>query len=192
METAAQELHAIAEQVQACTACDLHKGRTHGVPGEGNPHADVMFIGEGPGQKEDETGHPFVGAAGKFLTQLIESIGLTREEVFIANIVKCRPPGNRDPEPTEIATCTKLWLFKQIALIKPTIIATLGRHSMYLFLPENLKISAVHGKPYRRNNQVFLPLYHPAAALYQGSLRATLESDFKKIPLLVKKTQLES
>lgn len=187
----AQTLEQIAVEARKCTACHLHKGRTIGVPGEGNPHADIMFIGEGPGKTENETGRPFVGAAGKLLEQLLASIGLSREDVFIGNVVKCRPPGNRDPLPMEIETCTKLWLFRQITLIKPQVIVTLGRHSMYLFLPENFRISHVHGQPYRRNGQTFLPLYHPAAALYNSDLKATLRKDFQRIPLILKKMQRE-
>ncbi len=185
-------LEALQKEIAVCTACPLHAGRTHTVPGEGNEHADIMFIGEGPGQKEDATGRPFVGAAGKFLEELLAGIGLKRDDVFIANVVKCRPPDNRDPFPDEIETCTKRFLFRQIAIIKPKLIATLGRHSMHLFLPENFRISDVHGKPYRRGGQVYMPLYHPAAALYQGSLRATLETDVKKIPVILKKIFLES
>ncbi len=182
-----QELDAIAQKVRACTACTLHKGRIIAVPGEGSAKAEIFFIGEGPGQKEDETGRPFVGAAGKLLEQLLESIGLTREDVFIGNVVKCRPPGNRDPFPDEIETCTSLYLFNQIRIIKPKLIATLGRHSMHRFLPEDFQISKVHGKPYRRNGQVYLPLYHPAAALYHDALKATLFTDFKKIPKVLEK-----
>lgn len=185
-------LEAIAAAVTECTACPLHVGRTHAVPGEGNPHADILFIGEGPGQKEDETGRPFVGAAGKLLETMLGEIGMRREDVFIANVVKCRPPQNRDPLPEEVDTCTTRFLFLQIALIKPKLICTLGRHSMKRFLPDSLAISQAHGQPYRRSGQVYLPLYHPAAALYQGSLRETLLADFKKIPLVLKKIQLES
>lgn len=180
-------LEEIAQNVRACTSCPLHEGRKNAVPGEGNLHADVLFIGEGPGQREDETGRPFVGAAGKFLEELLGTIGMKREDVFIANVVKCRPPGNRDPFPDEVETCTTLYLFKQIACIKPKLIATLGRHSMARFLPDDFRISQVHGKPFRRRGQVYLPLYHPAAALYQGSLRKTLTEDFQKIPAIIKK-----
>lgn len=180
-------LDQIAETARRCTACELHKGRTIGVPGEGNPKPQIMLIGEGPGKNEDLTGKPFVGAAGKFLEEMLAAIKLTRNDVFIGNVVKCRPPNNRDPEPEEIDICTKLYLFHQIKLLKPKIIVTLGRFSMSLFLPEHFRISAVHGKPFRRNGQVYLPLYHPAAALYQGSLRETLKQDFMKIPTILKK-----
>lgn len=177
----------IAQQVSVCTKCPLSVKRTHTVPGEGNPNAELLFIGEGPGQKEDELGRPFVGAAGKFLEEMLGTIGLIRDDVFITNVVKCRPPANRDPEPNEVDTCTELFLYKQISLVAPKLIVTLGRHSMYRFLPDTFKISQVHGRPFRRKGQVFLPLYHPAAALYNGSMRDTLIRDFKKIPLVLKK-----
>ncbi|KKW16439.1 MAG: Phage SPO1 DNA polymerase-related protein [Parcubacteria group bacterium GW2011_GWC2_49_9] len=118
---------------------------------------------------------------------LLSTINLTRKDVFITNVVKCRPPGNRDPEPNEVDTCTELYLYKQIAIIKPKLIITLGRHSMYRFLPETFKISQVHGKPFRRKEQVYLPLYHPAAALYNGGMRQTLIDDFKRIPKVLEK-----
>lgn len=187
MADPAEELNAIAQEVRKCTKCPLHSGRTLGVPGEGSAKAEIFFIGEGPGKNEDETGRPFVGAAGKLLEQLLESIGLTREDVFIGNVVKCRPPGNRDPFPDEIETCTSLYLFNQIRIIKPKLIATLGRHSMHRFLPENFQISKVHGKPFRRNGQVYLPLYHPAAALYHNALKETLFADIHRIPKVLEK-----
>lgn len=184
-------LEKLAQQIHVCTKCPLHKGRTVAVPGEGNSKADIVFVGEGPGRNEDQTGRPFVGAAGKFLEELLGTIGLRREDVFITNVVKCRPPNNRDPEPDEVETCTTLYLFQQLKLIKPKLIATLGRHSMRRFLPEEFRISLVHGQPYRRNGQMFLPLYHPAAALYNNDLKATLQKDFQRIPLILKKIQLE-
>jgi len=153
------------------------------VPGEGSSKAEIMFIGEGPGQKEDELGRPFVGQAGKLLDKLIESIGLKREDVYIANVVKCRPPGNRDPLPEEVEACRD-WLDKQVEIIKPKLIVLLGRHSMTRFLP-NLKISADHGKPKRRFGQVYFPVYHPAAALYRNGLLEDLKKDFKKIPKIL-------
>lgn len=189
-------LEAIDRAVHDCTACPLAAGRLTAVPGDGDPKSEILFIGEGPGQKEDETGHPFVGAAGKFLDEMLASIGKTRADVFVTNVVKCRPPSNRDPEPDEIATCTDLYLWRQIELINPKLICTLGRHSMGLFLPPDMKISQVHGQPKRihgKNPQdeekeyVLLPLYHPAAALYNGGMRETLKYDFKKIPLVLKK-----
>lgn len=155
---------------------------THDVPGEGNPDADIMFIGEGPGKNEDEQGRPFVGAAGKFLDQLIESIGLQRADVFIGNIIKHRPPGNRDPLPDEIAAYTP-WLDEQIKIINPPLIATLGRFSMEYLLGPGLSITKIHGQPKRNKaGRVVIPMYHPAAALYRGDLRPMLAADFKKIP----------
>lgn len=177
----------IAESVKKCTQCPLSEKRTQAVPGVGSEKADILFIGEGPGQREDEQGEPFVGAAGKFLDEMLGLIKLTRNDVFITNIVKCRPPGNRDPELPEVEMCTKLYLYKQIEIIKPKIIVPLGRHAMYRFLPETFKISEVHGKPFRRKGQVYFPLYHPAAALYNGSMRNTLIADFKKMPFVLKK-----
>lgn len=182
-----QELY---KKVAKCEKCPLFKGRTNSVPGEGAEDADIMFIGEGPGRDEDLQGKPFVGAAGKFLTQMIETIGLRREDVYIANVVKCRPPNNRDPLPEEIKMCWG-YLEEQVKLIKPKIIVTLGRHSMGRFLP-GLKISQVHGQPKRasgiwQERQVYLPLYHPAAALYDPRQRDVHIEDFKKIPLILKK-----
>lgn len=171
------------------------------MPGEGNPNAEIMLIGEGPGKNEDEQGRPFVGAAGKLLDEMIASIGLKREDVYIANVVKCRPPNNRDPLPDEVEACW-LWLEQQIGLIKPKIIVTLGRHSLARFL-SSARISKDHGRALRKNFSdsgkiVFFPSYHPAAALYNGSLRETLFGDFKKIPKVLeiikfdKKKEVES
>lgn len=179
-------LEAIADAVHDCTACPLAIGRLTAVPGDGNPNSDILFIGEGPGQKEDETGHPFVGAAGKFLDEMLASIQKTRADVFVTNVVKCRPPANRDPEPEEITTCTELFLWTQIKIMNPKLIVTLGRHSMGLFIPK-IKISEIHGQPKRVKGFVVLPLYHPAAALYNGGMRKTLLYDFQKIPLVLKK-----
>lgn len=168
----------------ACTKCALRPGCKQVVPGAGSADAEILFIGEAPGQKEDETGEPFVGAAGKFLNEMLASIKLKREDVYIANVVKCRPPQNRDPLPEEVATCWP-WLLAQINIIRPKLIVTLGRHSMERFLP-NFKISQIHGKAMRREipelgRQVFYTLYHPAAALYNGSMREVLAKDFKRI-----------
>jgi len=155
------------------------------VCGEGNEHARVMFIGEGPGQREDELGRPFVGAAGKFLDELIAVAGFLRKEVYIANVVKCRPPQNRDPYPEEIAACRD-YLNEQIRLINPQIIVTLGRFSMSMFFDKD-SISVIHGIPKRVGRLVYYPMYHPAAALYNGSMREVLLKDAKKIPLIIKK-----
>lgn len=183
------------KKIAKCEKCPLYKGRTNTVPGEGAENADIMFIGEGPGRDEDSQGRPFVGAAGRFLTEMIESIGLKREDVYITNIVKCRPPNNRDPEQTEVETCWS-YLEDQIKLIKPKIIVTLGRHSMNRFMP-GLKISQVHGQPKRasgiwQERQVYLPLYHPAAALYDLRQKDVHMKDFKKIPLILKKIKKEN
>lgn len=189
--TTLSSLEAIADAVHDCTACPLAIGRLTAVPGDGNPNSDILFIGEGPGQKEDETGHPFVGAAGKFLDEMLASIQKTRADVFVTNVVKCRPPANRDPEPEEITTCTELFLWTQIKIMNPKLIVTLGRHSMGLFIPK-IKISEIHGQPKRVKGFVVLPLYHPAAALYNGGMRKTLLYDFQKIPLVLKKLSFVS
>jgi DNA polymerase len=176
-----KELDKLYKQVAGCKKCPLFQTATQGVPGEGNPGAEVVFVGEGPGKDEDEQGRPFVGAAGKFLTELIESIGYKREDVYIANVIKHRPPGNRDPLPDELSACTP-WLDVQIDIIKPKLIVTLGRYSMAYFLGESLSISKIHGQPKRRGGKIVMPMYHPAAALYRGNLRPVLKADFAKIP----------
>ncbi len=172
-----------------CTV-GLKKTATQPVFGDGNPKADIVFIGEAPGKKEDETGVPFVGAAGKFLAEMLASIKLKREHVYITNIVKYRPPENRDPTPKEKTACAQ-WLYDELNLIAPKLIIFLGRHSMNNFFPD-LKIADTHGilihkKLPHITTEYFLPLYHPAAALYNGSMRETLLKDFKKIPLLLRK-----
>ena len=190
--TRKEHLEKLNQEMMLCTKCALRKTCTQVVPGAGNPTAEIMFIGEAPGKKEDESGVPFVGAAGKFLDEMLGSIKLKREDIFIANTVKCRPPENRDPLPDEIATCWP-WLLEQIKVIQPKLIVTLGRHSMERFLP-GFKISVVHGTAMRREiegigKQVFYVLYHPAAALYNGSMRETLLKDFQKIPKILKKLE---
>lgn len=170
---------------QADICANLKKSATQLVPGEGSPDADIIFIGEAPGAKEDQLGRPFVGAAGKFLDEMIESIGLSRHDVFITNIVKYRPPGNRDPLPEEIKDCWP-YLERQIEIIKPKLVVLLGRHAMRVFLPK-LTISSDHGQPKRLRGQVYLPLFHPAAALYNGSMRQTLLDDFARIPTILNK-----
>ena len=174
-----------------CT-CELKNTATRAVFGNGNSKAEVVFIGEAPGKKEDETGVPFVGAAGKFLDEVLESIKMVRGDIYITNIVKYRPPNNRDPLPEEKEKC-KDWLHEELNVIAPKLIVFLGRHSMNHFFPE-LKISEAHGKLIIKNIQgintkYFLPLYHPAAALYNGGMRAQLLEDFKKIPLALKKIE---
>ena len=168
-------------RIQACTACDLSRGRVRGVPGEGPTDAAIMFIGEAPGFNEDQQGRPFVGAAGQFLEQLLASIRMKRDGVFITNVVKCRPPNNREPLPGEILACRK-YLDQQIALIHPRMIVTLGRHSMARYFP-NESISKVHGKPHKIDGVIYFPMYHPAAALHQGNLRKTIETDMLRIPV---------
>lgn len=170
----------VAQQVQVCEKCELHHSRKHGVPGEGPPDAQIMFLGEGPGFHENEQGRPFVGAAGKFLEELLASIGLTREKVFITNVVKCRPPGNRDPQYEELQACGD-YLERQMAAINPKVIVTLGRFSMARFLP-NAKISQVHGQAVQIRGRLIVPMYHPAAALHQPSLRSSVEADFAQLP----------
>lgn len=166
--------------------CELKKTATQAVFGDGNAEADIVFVGEAPGKNEDIEGRPFVGAGGKFLADMLESIKMKREDVYITNIVKYRPPNNRDPEPQEKADCNE-WLISELKIINPKLIVFLGRHSMGRFFPTE-KISDIHGKLLIKNvpelgkKQAFLPLYHPAAALYNGSMRETLMKDFKKIP----------
>lgn len=173
------------EQLEYCKQhSDLYKTATQAVPGDGNVDTEVMFIGEAPGAKEDELGKPFVGAAGKFLNELIGSIGLKREDIFIANCIKHRPPGNRDPLPEEIAAYGP-WLQGQIDIIDPKLIVTLGRFSMEFVLGPGFSISKIHGQPKRRNGKVVMPMYHPAAALYSGNLRPVLAADFQKIPKVI-------
>lgn len=175
--------------VASCT-CGLKDAAMQAVPGEGNPDAEIMFIGEAPGKKEDELGVPFVGASGKFLSEMLATINLKREDIYITNIVKYRPPDNRDPLPEEVLACEQ-WLHEQIKIIRPKIIVTLGRHAMEHFVPGQ-KISDVHGQAFHRTfhdigEQIFFVLYHPAAALYNGSMRQTLIEDFKKIPEVIEK-----
>ena len=181
--SAAEELKVIAAEVSACQKCKLHTGRKKAVPGEGPADAQIMFIGEGPGFHEDQQGRPFVGAAGKFLEELLESIGLTRAQVFITNVVKCRPPGNRDPEPDELEACAD-YLDRQIKAINPKVIVTLGRYSMYRFFP-NAKISAIHGQARQVEGRLVVAMFHPAAALHQPKYREPLFEDFKKLPGLI-------
>lgn len=183
------KLAEIAGEVHDCTLCELFRTATNGVPGEGNPQAQIMFIGEGPGWHEDRQGKPFVGNAGKFLTELIESAGLKREDVFITNIVKHRPPGNRDPLPDEITACAT-YLERQIAEIDPEVIVTLGRFSMTRYFPGE-RISRIHGKPKKVGSRVVVPMYHPAAALHNSSLRSTIEDDFGRLPKFLAEQEKE-
>ena len=167
-----------------CSKCELHKSRTHAVPGEGPVGPRIMFVGEGPGQKEDEQGRPFVGAAGQLLTELLEAIGLKRSEVFITNIVKCRPPNNRAPRKSEIETCNP-YLTSQIQLVKPRIVCALGTPAITTLLGEEYSATKAHGKPVTKETITILPMYHPAAALYDPSLRDVLASDFRILKKLM-------
>jgi DNA polymerase len=176
-------LEQIATQIHNCASCKLHEGRTNAVPGSGPAHADVFFLGEGPGAREDEEGLPFVGRSGRYLDQLLESIGLHREKVFITNVVKCRPPSNRDPHVAEVKACAP-YLEQQLRLIRPRLVVTLGRFAMEQFFSD-LRISEIHGQPRCIDDTIYLPLYHPAAALYRGSLRPVVEEDFRTIPALL-------
>ena len=174
------QLNLLHDRIKQCVACGLCKGRTNVVPGEGPERPRIMFIGEGPGFHEDKHGRPFIGPAGKFLDELLATINLKREEVYITNIIKCRPPQNRDPLPEEVQQCSS-WLEQQIELLAPELIVTLGRHSMARFFPRQT-IGKIHGKFADINGQRVFAMYHPAAALHQQKLRDTLIEDMKKIP----------
>ncbi len=176
-------LSELYQEIARCHQCEIAKYRTKVVPGEGAEDADIMFIGEAPGWHEDQQGRPFVGPAGQLLDKLLASINLKREQVYIANVIKCRPQGNRDPLPTEIQNCRQ-WLERQIELICPKIIVTLGRYSMAMFFPGK-SISKIHGTAQKRDNVIYYAMYHPAAALHQQSLRQTIEADMLKIPSLL-------
>jgi len=191
-QQALRELH---ERHHALCECALKHTATQPVFGDGNPDARIVFIGEAPGKSEDLEGRPFIGRAGKFLSEMLATIGMKREDIYITNIVKYRPPSNRDPEPIEKKQCAA-WLYDELNFIKPDIVVFLGRHSMGHFLPE-LKISDAHGKLVHRSipyspTEYFFPLYHPAAALYNGGMRETLMEDFRKIPLVLKKVKEKS
>lgn len=178
--SAEKKLSHIAQEIAVCTKCALHETRKKSVPGDGPATAEIMFIGEGPGFHENEQGRPFVGASGKFLDQLLAQASVTRGDVFIANVVKCRPPGNRDPLPEELAACS-VYLEAQIEAINPSIIVTLGRFSMGRFFP-SAKISAVHGQMKRIDERFVIPMFHPAAALHQAALKPSILGDFAKLP----------
>ena len=177
-------LEAIAEEIRNCTRCSLAEGRTNAVPGEGAADADIIFIGEGPGAAEDRQGRPFVGPAGKLLNELLGEAGLSREQVFIANIIKCQPPGIRDPRPDEIRACRD-YLDGQIAAINPQVICPLGRPATQTLLDPNASIGKVHGRPFDRDGILYVPIYHPAAALHNPNLRPALVEDFKKLKALL-------
>lgn len=184
------DLSKIAEEVRVCSLCGLSATRTNAVPGEGPAHAKVMLIGEGPGLTEDQQGRPFVGRSGRLLTELLAIAGYRREDVFITNVVKCRPCENRDPLPEEILACSR-YLDRQIALVNPKVIVTLGRFSMAKWFPAQ-KISEVHGKAKVVDGRVIVAMFHPAAALYQRSLRALIEEDFRRLPQIVESAMAET
>jgi uracil-DNA glycosylase len=188
--TAEATLQEIAQEVSSCQKCALHGTRKLSVPGEGPADADILFIGEGPGSNENEQGRPFVGAAGKFLVELLASIGLKREQVFICNVVKCRPPSNRDPMPEEIEACQK-YLDRQIEAINPAVIVTLGRFSMARYA-NGAKISAIHGQGRQVDGRLVVPMFHPAAALHQPGLKQSILDDFAKLPSLIDQSRTEA
>jgi uracil-DNA glycosylase len=171
------------KNIRSCERCDIARSRIKSVPGEGAEDAEIMFIGEAPGFNEDQQGRPFVGQAGKFLDELLVSINLNREKVYIANVIKCRPPENRDPLPQEILSCRQ-WLNKQIEIIQPKVIVTLGRYSMAMFFPQK-SISKIHGTAEKRDGVLYVAMYHPAAALHQGNLKDVIKADFLKLPLYI-------
>jgi uracil-DNA glycosylase family 4 len=180
------EMSALTElyqQIGQCFRCEIAKARCNVVPGEGAENAGIMFIGEAPGWHEDQQGRPFVGPAGQFLDRLLASIGLDRRKVYIANVIKCRPPDNRDPLPTEIQNCRQ-WLDKQIEIISPRMIVTLGRYSMARYFPGK-SISKIHGTAQKRDGIIYYAMYHPAAALHQQSLKQAIEADMLKIPRIL-------
>lgn len=179
------EIEQIAAEVKACQRCPLARGRTNAVPGEGPSDAEIMFIGEGPGFHEDRQGRPFVGASGKLLEDLLGSIGMTRDQVFIANVVKCRPPENRDPLPAEIEACSP-YLDRQEAAIQPRIVVTLGRFSMQRYFPGQ-SITRIHGQVKLKGNTAYVPMFHPAAALRNPQWMTEIRTDFARLPALLDK-----
>jgi uracil-DNA glycosylase family 4 len=187
--SARDTLAQVAKEVEACEKCALYHSRKKAVPGEGPADSEIMFIGEGPGFYENEQGRPFVGAAGKFLDELLAEAGLKREDVWIGNVVKCRPPGNRDPLPEEVATCNQ-YMERQIRAIDPSIIITLGRHSMGKFMP-GVKISSVHGQMRKVGDRYVIAMFHPAAALHQAALKPAIVADFAKLPQLLRQARKE-
>lgn len=187
--SAEQTLAGIASQISTCERCALRASRKLPVPGEGPAQAEVMFIGEGPGFYENEQGRPFVGASGQFLSQLLAQAELRRSEVWIGNVVKCRPPGNRDPLPEEVATCGT-FLDRQIEAVNPSVIVTLGRSSLGRFLP-GARIGSVHGTLRKSGSRYFIPMHPPADALTQSALKATILADFIKLPVLLKEVRAE-
>lgn len=174
----------LCESLRNCQECRLASGRTQVVFGSGNPEASIMFVGEAPGFHEDKQGVPFVGAAGKLLTELLESVGLSRSQIYIANVIKCRPPGNRDPESDEVETC-KPFLFQQIRLIKPHLVCSMGNFATQTLLERKVGITKVHGQSFELSEFRLFPLFHPAAALHNDRLRPLLQEDFQKLKRLL-------
>ncbi len=183
-------LSELNEEMALCEDCELSRSRSRVVPGEGSERAAIFFIGEAPGWHEDQQGRPFVGPAGHFLDELLASIGLKRQDVYISNVVKCRPPSNRDPLPLEMRTCRR-WLDRQIEIIRPKMIVALGRYSLAQFFPRD-SIGKVHGTARKKGGVIYYAMYHPAAALHQGSFRRVIQEDMLKIPsLLAQAEQVE-
>ena len=180
MAATTEELLALHGRIRACTACPLHATRTQAVPGNGPVTARIMAVGEAPGETEDREGKPFVGAAGQLLTRLLESVGLDRRDIYITNIIKCRPPGNRDPEAAEVLACSH-FLDEQVSMLRPDVILILGRHALGRLLPGEGSITRLHGRRVTKGDRVFVPLYHPAAALYNASLLDTLQEDMRRV-----------
>ncbi|MSQ15161.1 MAG: uracil-DNA glycosylase [Dehalococcoidia bacterium] len=177
------EIEALCQSMLGCRECGLSDGRTRVVPGEGPDNPRIVFIGEAPGWQEDQQGRPFVGPSGQLLSQMLAAVGIKRQEVYICNIVKCRPPNNRDPLPTEISAC-KHWLDAQLELLKPKVIVTLGRYSLARYFSGE-SIGKIHGRHVKRDGVIYFPMYHPAAALHQGGLRSAIEEDMKKLAALL-------
>lgn len=186
--TKQEKLDKLAKLITKCTRCPLYEAAMHAVPGEGNPDADLMFLGEAPGRNEDETGRPFIGRAGKLLTTLIESIGFNREAVFITSVIKHRPPKNRPPKPNEIEACSD-WLKEQLSIIEPKIIVPLGRFGMEYFLPGQT-ITNTHGKVFEQNKWIVFPIYHPAYGLRGNRALAAIKEDFVKLEKVVKQEKI--
>ena len=187
MSVLLDQMNQLADEIAVCQDCMLHLTRNKAVPGEGNVRTKILFIGEGPGANENAQGRPFVGNAGMFLNQLIAMAGLKRQEVFITNVVKCRPPSNRDPLPEELSACAK-YLNRQIELINPLVIVTLGRYSMARYFPLQ-RISAIHGQGQWVNDRMIVPMFHPAAALHQPGLRSAIEHDFTMLPVYLEEAR---
>jgi len=175
------------EKIAICPDCDLSRSRNRAVPGEGPENAEIVFVGEAPGFYEDQQGRPFVGPAGRLLEELLSSIGLRRDQVYIGNVIKCRPPENRDPLPKEIDACRK-WLQRQIELIKPKVVVPLGRFSLAWFFP-NESIGRMHGQARYRDGVYYMPMYHPAAALHAANMRRSIEEDFHKLPAVLEEAR---